>query len=102
MDEKSDPIGLYLAAKDYIDKEVVRLTPRRRDPEGKVRTVLRFNEALRNPQAAFPSIQVAGTSGKGSTSHALAVILHASGHRTGLHVSPYLQVATEKTWMNGH
>ena len=94
-------VPLYLEARNYIDVEVVRLEPRLSDPDGKVATVRSFNQDLGNPQASFRSVQVAGTSGKGSTSTWLARILRACGVSTGLHVSPYLQVATEKTWMNG-
>ncbi|MBM4355128.1 MAG: hypothetical protein FJ109_15325 [Deltaproteobacteria bacterium] len=94
-------VRLYLEARNYIDVEVVRLEPRLSDPDGKVATVCEFNRDLGNPQAAFKSVQVAGTSGKGSTCTWLARILHACGAGTGMHVSPYLQVATEKTWING-
>ncbi len=52
--------------------------------------------ALGDPLAAAPVVHVAGTSGKGSTATAIASILTAAGYRTGLHTSPYLQVATEK------
>jgi dihydrofolate synthase/folylpolyglutamate synthase len=92
----------YLVARNYIDVELVRLEPRPRNLAGKLAAVREFNECLGNPQATFPSVQVAGTSGKGSVSLALAHILTASGFATGLHVSPYLQVATEKTWIDGH
>ncbi|MCA9860955.1 MAG: hypothetical protein KC438_14595, partial [Thermomicrobiales bacterium] len=51
---------------------------------------------LGNPLAATPIVHVAGTSGKGSTAAAIASILTSAGYRTGLHTSPYLQVATEK------
>ncbi len=91
----------YLIARNYIDVELVRLTPRQRDPAGKLATALKFNDMLGNPQAAYPSVQVAGTSGKGSVCLALSRILVAAGQCTGLHVSPYLQVATEKTWVDG-
>ncbi|MBM4371381.1 MAG: hypothetical protein FJ098_06980, partial [Deltaproteobacteria bacterium] len=91
----------YLAAKRYVDEEVVRMEPRARDPAGKVATVRRFNGDLGDPQAAFDAIQVAGTSGKGSVCTFLAHGLRAAGLATGLHVSPYLQVATEKTWVAG-
>jgi len=96
-----DGLSLYLQAKRYIDVDVVRLTPRNSTPEHKLAAVREFNEALGNPQAAHPSVQVAGTSGKGSTAWWIANILSAAGLRTGLHVSPYLQVATEKTWVDG-
>ncbi|MBL4846075.1 MAG: hypothetical protein JKY65_11155 [Planctomycetes bacterium] len=91
----------YEAVVDYVDREVVRLTPRRRDPAGKVAAALAFNAALGDPQRAYPSIQVAGTSGKGSVSALLSEALHAAGLRTGLHVSPYLQSFSEKTWIAG-
>jgi len=94
-------LSLYLEARNYIDLEVVRLEPRLSDPDGKVATVRAFNQDLGNPQTSFRSVQVAGTSGKGSTSTWLARILHACGVSTGLHVSPYLQAATEKTWIDG-
>ena len=41
-------------------------------------------EALGNPQHQFKSIHVAGTNGKGSTSHMLASILQTAGYKTGL------------------
>lgn len=86
---------------DYVDRDLVRLTPRRKDPEGKVAAALRFNRALGDPQARCPAIQVAGTSGKGSTCWLLAEALRAAGVRVGLHVSPYLQSFSEKTWIEG-
>lgn len=52
--------------------------------------------ALGNPQNAYRTVHVTGTSGKGSTAAAIAAVLTAAGYRTGLRTSPYLQVATEK------
>jgi dihydrofolate synthase/folylpolyglutamate synthase len=46
--------------------------------------------ALGNPERTFPSIHVAGTNGKGSTSAMLERILRESGKRTGLFTSPHL------------
>jgi len=100
-DGREHAVSQYLEARNYIDVEIIRLEPRVRDPAGKVRTALEFNDRLGNPQAAYPSVQVAGTSGKGSTAMYLSRILAAAGKRTGLHISPYLQVATEKTWTDG-
>ena len=56
----------------------------------------RFLAFIGSPQRQYRSIHVGGTSGKGSTATMTASILTAAGYRTGLHVSPYLQVATEK------
>ncbi|GGH02406.1 bifunctional folylpolyglutamate synthase/dihydrofolate synthase [Silvibacterium dinghuense] len=52
--------------------------------------------ALGNPQQAFPSVLVAGTNGKGSTSSTLASILAASGLRVGLYTSPHLTRVNER------
>ncbi|MES2645285.1 MAG: folylpolyglutamate synthase/dihydrofolate synthase family protein [Bacteroidota bacterium] len=46
---------------------------------------------LGNPEKAFKSIHIAGTNGKGSTSHMLAAIFHANGYKTGLYTSPHLK-----------
>jgi dihydrofolate synthase / folylpolyglutamate synthase len=52
--------------------------------------------ALDDPQRNYPVVHVTGTSGKGSTTAAIAAILTAAGYRVGLRTSPYLQVSTEK------
>ncbi|HYC86921.1 MAG TPA: folylpolyglutamate synthase/dihydrofolate synthase family protein [Chryseosolibacter sp.] len=56
---------------------------------------------LGNPQAKFSSIHVAGTNGKGSTSHMLASVLQSSGYKTGLYTSPHLKRFTERIRING-
>jgi dihydrofolate synthase / folylpolyglutamate synthase len=60
-----------------------------------------FLEALGNPQDAYPTIHVAGTSGKGSTSTMLAAALQASGKKTGLHTKPHLTSVTERARVDG-
>ncbi len=59
-----------------------------------------FLEFLGNPQRSYRTFHIAGTSGKGSTSAFLTSILARAGLRVGLHVSPYLQVETEKLQIN--
>lgn len=59
-----------------------------------------FLAQIGNPQGEFAAMHVAGTSGKGSTCAMLAAIGRASGRRTGLHVSPYLQTPLEKLVIN--
>jgi dihydrofolate synthase/folylpolyglutamate synthase len=54
-----------------------------------------------NPQHGFPSIHVAGTNGKGSTSHMLAAILQQAGYKVGLYTSPHLKSFTERIRING-
>ena len=56
---------------------------------------------LGNPEKKFKSIHVAGTNGKGSTSHTLAAILQSAGYKTGLYTSPHLKSFTERIRING-
>src|SRR5260221_1618398 len=58
-------------------------------------------EALDNPHLKFRSIHVAGTNGKGSSSHMLAAILQTAGYKTGLYTSPHLKEFTERIKING-
>lgn len=58
-------------------------------------------EALGNPQERFKTIHIAGTNGKGSTSHMLAAILQTAGYKTGLHTSPHLVDFRERIKING-
>jgi dihydrofolate synthase / folylpolyglutamate synthase len=58
-------------------------------------------QALGNPHHKFKSIHVAGTNGKGSTSHMLASILQSAGYQTGLYTSPHLKSFTERIKING-
>lgn len=57
--------------------------------------------ALGNPQNKFKSIHIAGTNGKGSTSHMLAAILQQAGYKTGLYTSPHLKDFRERIKING-
>ncbi len=54
-----------------------------------------------NPQSKFKSIHIAGTNGKGSTSHMLAAILQTAGYKTGLYTSPHLKDFRERIRLNG-
>ncbi len=56
---------------------------------------------LGNPECKFRSIHVAGTNGKGSTSHMLASVLMESGLKTGLFTSPHLKDFRERITING-
>jgi dihydrofolate synthase / folylpolyglutamate synthase len=56
---------------------------------------------LDNPHQKFKTIHVAGTNGKGSTSHYLAAILQSAGYKTGLYTSPHLKSFTERIRING-
>ncbi len=60
-----------------------------------------FCEHLDQPQNKFKSIHIAGTNGKGSTSHMLAAILQQAGYKTGLYTSPHLKDFRERIRING-
>ena len=62
---------------------------------------IKLCEALGNPQQQFKSIHVAGTNGKGSTSHMLASILQTAGYKTGLYTSPHLVDFRERIKIDG-
>ena len=54
-----------------------------------------------NPQDDYPTILVAGTNGKGSTSAMVASIMKQSGRRVGLYTSPHLVDVRERIVVNG-
>ena len=62
---------------------------------------IRLCEAIGNPQHQFKSIHIAGTNGKGSTSHMLASILQTAGYKTGLYTSPHLVDFRERIKIDG-
>ena len=56
---------------------------------------------LKNPENKFKSVHVAGTNGKGSTSHMLASVLQEAGYKVGLYTSPHLKDFRERVKING-
>lgn len=58
-------------------------------------------EHLGNPHRQFKSIHIAGTNGKGSSSHMLAAVLQQAGYKTGLYTSPHLKDYRERIKING-
>ncbi|MBA9074810.1 dihydrofolate synthase/folylpolyglutamate synthase [Flavobacterium gossypii] len=63
-------------------------------------TILLANH-LHNPEKEIKTIHVAGTNGKGSTSHFLASILQEAGYKTGLYTSPHLKDFRERIKIDG-
>ncbi len=63
--------------------------------------IVELMEEMGNPQNTFKSIHVAGTNGKGSSSHILASILQEAGYKVGLYTSPHLKSFTERIKING-
>ena len=102
------PYEKYLKAELGINEGMIRLglsleRPEgyTRDPERRMGAMADFLAACGNPQRGLPAVHVAGTSGKGSVCAAIAGVLGEAGLRVGLHISPYLQSATEKIWVDG-
>ena len=88
----------YAAAIDGLFSLVAEL----HTPPGQPRRKFDLNEmrvltaALGSPERKFPSVLIAGTNGKGSTSATLASILTSAGYRTGLYTSPHLSKVNER------
>lgn len=61
----------------------------------------RLTEFVGNPERRFKSVHIAGTNGKGSTSHMLAAIFQQAGYKTGLYTSPHLKDFRERIRVNG-
>ena len=51
--------------------------------KNKLDNILFFTEHLGFPHKNFPSIHIAGTNGKGSSSHAIASVLQEAGYKVG-------------------
>lgn len=62
---------------------------------------LELCKRLGDPHKKFKSVHIAGTNGKGSTSHMLAAILQKAGYKTGLYTSPHLRDFRERIRING-
>ncbi|MBW2938794.1 bifunctional folylpolyglutamate synthase/dihydrofolate synthase [Aureisphaera sp. CAU 1614] len=62
---------------------------------------LLLSDYLKHPEKAFKSIHVAGTNGKGSTSHMLASVLQEAGYKVGLYTSPHLKDFRERIKIDG-
>jgi len=60
-----------------------------------------LSEFVGKPERRFRSVHVAGTNGKGSTSHMLAAIFQEAGYKTGLYTSPHLKDFRERIRING-
>jgi dihydrofolate synthase / folylpolyglutamate synthase len=94
----SDASG-FRAAEAYLLGTISEtVSPRTSYKLDRMRALL---DELGNPQNAYPTLHVGGTSGKGSTSTMLAAVLQASGKRTGLHTKPHFVSMTERARIDG-
>nr|WP_277612703.1 folylpolyglutamate synthase/dihydrofolate synthase family protein [Eudoraea chungangensis] len=67
----------------------------------KLDTILAFAKYLGDPHKKFKSIHIAGTNGKGSSSHMLASIFQEAGYKVGLYTSPHLKDFRERIKISG-
>ncbi|MEL7269232.1 MAG: folylpolyglutamate synthase/dihydrofolate synthase family protein [Bacteroidota bacterium] len=67
----------------------------------KLDNIQEFSTYLGNPHLNFKSIHVAGTNGKGSSSHMIASVLQEAGYKVGLYTSPHLKDFRERIKVNG-
>jgi dihydrofolate synthase/folylpolyglutamate synthase len=63
--------------------------------------ILALCELFGNPQIDLKCLHIAGTNGKGSSSHFMASILQEAGYKVGLYTSPHLKSFTERIKING-
>ena len=66
-----------------------------------LKTTERLDSLYGHPHRKFKAIHVAGTNGKGSTSHMIASVLQAQGYKTALYTSPHLTDFRERMRING-
>ncbi len=64
-------------------------------------TTLALADAYGNPHSAYKTVHIAGTNGKGSTTHTIASVLQEAGYKTGLYTSPHLKDFSERIRVNG-
>ncbi|MDO4880482.1 MAG: folylpolyglutamate synthase/dihydrofolate synthase family protein [Capnocytophaga sp.] len=69
--------------------------------KNKLDNILFFTKYLGFPHKNFPTIHIAGTNGKGSSSHAIASVLQEAGYKVGLYTSPHLRDFRERIKING-
>ncbi len=84
----------------YLES-LVDFTKKIRGSDIRLEPVKRLLKLLGNPEQKFPAVYVSGTSGKGSTATFIASMLHASGFRTGLVLSPHVENYRERFQING-
>src|SRR5579859_5103003 len=92
----------YKATLDYLYSQLPMFT---RDGASAFKkdltNTLELCKRLGGPHKKFRSVHIAGTNGKGSTSHMLAAIFQAAGYKTGLYTSPHLKDFRERIRING-
>ena len=66
-----------------------------------LQTTFALDNHFGHPHQKYKTIHIAGTNGKGSSSHTLAAILQSQGYKVGLYTSPHLVDFRERIRVNG-
>lgn len=92
----------YAATLDYLYNRLPLFSKQGASAYKKdLHNIIALEEINGNNYRRFKTIHVAGTNGKGSTSHMLAAILQEAGYKTGLYTSPHLHDFRERIRING-
>lgn len=67
----------------------------------KLDNIIAFTNHIGAPDKKIKTVHVAGTNGKGSSSHMLASVLQEAGYKVGLYTSPHLKDFRERIKING-
>lgn len=91
-------------AQKYLEDHIRMDVFTRYDADKHLKTPLErieyFLHLLGDPHKKYPSIQVTGTSGKGSTAYFISHILAEAGYTSGFTLSPHLQKPNERLQIN--
>lgn len=94
------PVQTYQQALDYLYGYILPTAPLA-DVESRYARARALLRAVGDPHTAFPSVVIAGTKGKGSTTAMIAAICRAAGLRTGMWTSPHLHSYRERIQVDG-
>lgn len=93
------------SAEDLANLDVIEKALNRRWPENKIEPsldrILALTDALGSPQYSYPTIHLAGTNGKTTTSRMIDQLFTELGYRVGRYTSPHLESFTERISIKG-
>ena len=99
---KKDRIVTYLESIDYLYSQAPMFqNVGKRAYKTGLETTLALDAHYGHAHQAYTTIHVAGTNGKGSTSHMIASVLQCAGYKVGLYTSPHLKDFRERIRVNG-
>lgn len=90
----------FASAKDFLFSRLIGSEKKLHEQELGIYNTKAWLDELGNPQEKFPSIHIAGTSGKGSTSYMLSSILLTLGQEVGTITSPHVYDVRERLLVN--